>query len=91
MQGSRVGVTGRVVTVGDDSPATFINNIFVRSAGGWGTPAAEAPIAASPGANLTLKGNVFQGYGTDIVSGVPDGRRKELLPGNIVVPPVRNR
>jgi hypothetical protein len=52
---------------------------------------ADAPIVAAPAAHLTLRGNAFSGFGAEIISGLPEARRKELLEGNIVVPPVRSR
>jgi serine/threonine protein phosphatase PrpC len=82
LQGSRVEVPGAVIAVPDGAQASFSNNIFVRSGG-----SAEPPISAGPAARLTLTGNVFTGFSPEIVRGVGDARRRELLAGNLVVPP----
>ena len=86
MNGGRVAVTGRLVTVGDDGHATFVNNVLTRTGS-----STDAPIVVSAAAHLTLRGNAFSGFGAEIISGLPEARRKELLEGNIVVPPVRSR
>ena len=86
MNGGRVAVTGRLVTVGDDAHATFVNNVMTRTGN-----SADAAIVAAPAAHLTLRGNAFSGFGSEIISGLPEARRKELLDGNIVVPPIRSR
>ena len=86
MNGGRVAVTGRLVTVGDDGHATFVNNVLTRTGS-----SADAPIVVSPAAHLTLRGNAFSGFGAEIISGLPEARRKELLDGNIVVSQVRSR
>ena len=82
VQGSRVGVSGSVLALADGAQVTFVNNIFVR--GGAST---EPPISVGPLSRLTLTGNLFSGFAPEIVHGVADARRKELLAGNIVVPP----
>ena len=86
MNGGRVAVTGRLVTVGDDGHATFVNNVVTRTGS-----STDAPIVVSAAAHLTLRGNAFSGFGAEIISGLPEARRKELLDGNIVVSPVRSR
>lgn len=82
MQGSRVDVAGAVIDVPDGAQASFSNNIFVRS-----SRSVEAPIAAGPAARLTLTGNVFTGFAPEIVRGVGEPRRRELLESNLIVPP----
>jgi serine/threonine protein phosphatase PrpC len=84
MRGSRVTAGGALIALPEEGHATFVNNIFVRT-GGPG----PAPIDADPSAHLVLRGNVFSGYGVEIIRGLPDARRRELLEGNVVVPPVR--
>ena len=86
MNGGRIAVPGKVVVVGDDGHAAFVNSILTR------TPAsAEAPITATPAAHLTLRGNAFSGFSGDIIAGLPEARRRELLEGNLVVPVIRSR
>jgi len=84
MQGSRVDASGSVIDVPEGAQASFSNNIFVRS-----SRSAEPPISAGPSSRLTLTGNVFAGFAPEIVRGVSDARRKELLESNLVVPPPR--
>jgi serine/threonine protein phosphatase PrpC len=86
MNGGRVAVTGKLIVVGDDGHATFVNNVLTRTA-----TATDAAITASPAAHLTLRGNAFSGFGTEIIAGVPEPRRRELLDGNFVVPVIRSR
>ena len=75
-------MSGSVLALADGAQVTFVNNIFVR--GGTST---EPPINVGPLSRLTLTGNLFSGFAPEIVQGVADARRKELLAGNIVVPP----
>jgi serine/threonine protein phosphatase PrpC len=87
LQGSRVAVTGTVLSVPDGSQATLVNNILVRAA-----VSPEPAITATPLSRLTLTGNVFSGFAPQIVRGVGDARRTELLTGNtIVAPPAPRR
>ena len=83
MRGSRVTTGGALIALPDEGHATFINNIFART----GAPAA-APLEAHPSAHLVLRGNVFSGYGVEIIKGLADARRRELLEGNVIVMPV---
>jgi hypothetical protein len=82
VRGSRVAVTGAVLSVPDGSQATLVNNILTRA-----TASPEPAIAAGPLSRLTLAGNLFAGFPSDIVRGVGDARRKELLTGNVIVAP----
>jgi len=82
LSGSRVAVTGTVISLPDDAQATFVNSILARSG-----PSDGPPIVGSHASHLVLRGNVFSGYGTEIVKGVSDTRRKELLAGNVIVAP----
>jgi hypothetical protein len=84
MNGSRVGIGGSLVAVPETSQATFTNNIFVRT-GASGDP----PISAGGTSRLTLTGNVFSGFDPEIVRGLSAARRREILDGNIVVPPAQ--
>ena len=81
MRGSRLAVSGLLLAVPDDGFATLVNCVAVRTGGASG-----AAISAGPASRLELRGNVFAGYGPDIVEGAGAARRAELLAGNIVVP-----
>ena len=82
LQGSRVAVPGAILSVPDGSQAALVNNLFIRAA-----PMPDPPIIAGPLSRLTLTGNLFSGFAPEIVRGVGEARRNELLTGNIVVPP----
>jgi hypothetical protein len=82
MNGSRVGVGSSLLTVPDTSQASFTNNIFVRDG-----VSADPAIVAGGTSRLTLTGNVFSGFDPEIVRGLSAARRREVLTGNIVVPP----
>jgi serine/threonine protein phosphatase PrpC len=79
MYGGRVTTRGSLVAVPGDGHATFVNSVFART-----PPSPDAPISVSPSAHLVLRGNVFSGYGSQIVKGLADARRQELLDGNII-------
>jgi serine/threonine protein phosphatase PrpC len=84
LRGSRIGITGTLVTLSDDAHATFVNSVLVHT----GTPGGAA-ISTSPQAHLVLRGNVFAGFSADVIDGVSPARRAELLEGNLVVPAER--
>jgi len=81
VRGSRIAVAGAVLALPDEAHATFVNSIFTRAGG-----TAEAAISATASPNLVLRGNVFSGYGAEVVQGVGAARRSELMAGNIVIP-----
>jgi hypothetical protein len=89
VRASRVAVTGAVLSLPDGSQATLVNSILTRAAA-----SPEPAITAGPLSRLTLTGNLFAGFPPDVVRGVGDARRKELLTGNVIVappPPARSR
>jgi serine/threonine protein phosphatase PrpC len=86
MQGSRVDVGNSLASVPETAQATLTNNIIVRVGA-----ATDPPIAAGGTTRLTLAGNVFAGFDGEIVRGVSPARRKEILSGNIIVPPPQAR
>jgi hypothetical protein len=86
LHGGRVAIHGSLVTVPDDGQATIVNSILARA----GT-AGDPPITVSPSARLDLRGNVFSGYGAEIVKGLADSRRREILDGNLIMPAERPR
>lgn len=81
IRGSRIVVTGAILALRDEEHATIQNSILVRS-GGPGDPA----LSIAPAAHLALRGNVFSGFGGEIVAGASPAQRAELLAGNVVVP-----
>jgi hypothetical protein len=79
--GSRIDVAGTAVSLADQSQASFSNTLFVRS-----SPSSDPGITAGSGTRLTMHGNVLAGFDAQIIRGVSEARRKEVLSGNIVVP-----
>ena len=80
MRGSRIAVSGIVLALPDDGYATLVNCVALRTGAAGG-----AALAIGPSARLVLRGNVFAGYGADVIEGAGAARRTELLAGNIVV------
>jgi hypothetical protein len=80
LRGGRIAIPGMLLALSDDGHATFVNSVLVH------TGAASAPaISSSPLSHLVLRGNVFAGFSADVIEGVSQARRAELLAGNIVV------
>jgi hypothetical protein len=84
LRGSRIATGGTVLDVLDEGHATIVNSVLVRT-GGSGDPA----VSLGPSAHLVLRGNVFAGFGGEVIAGVSAARKGELLAGNIVVPAER--
>jgi len=80
VHGSRVAVSGSVLALPNDGRAAFVNSVLVHTGS-----AARAAIVGDAAAHLVLQGNVFAGFGADIVEGASPARRAELTAGNIVV------
>ena len=81
VRGSRVAIAGTVLELPDEGVATLVNSILAGSGDARG-----AALSIGPSARLVLRGNVFTGFGADVITGVSAARRAELLSGNIVVP-----
>jgi len=80
VRGSRISVSGIVLVLPNDGRAAFVNSVLVHTG-----PASRAAITGDAAAHLVLQGNVFAGFGGEIVEGASPARRAELLAGNIVV------
>ena len=80
VRGSRIAVPGTVLVLPDDGYATLVNCVVSRTVSGT-----AAALSVGPSARLVLRGNVFAGYGADVIEGITAARRAELLAGNIVV------
>lgn len=90
VRGSRFATTGLLMTVPDDGYATLVNCVAVNSGA-----AGAAALSLGASARLVLRGNVFAGYGAEVIDGAGAARRAELLAGNVVVaaeppPPARS-
>ncbi len=78
---SRISVAGTAAALADQSQATFTNTVFLRA-----SPSADPGITVGPATQLTMQGNVFSGFDPQILRGVPEARRREILQHNIVMP-----
>jgi hypothetical protein len=79
IHGSFFAVQGTAVTMTDGTEATIANSVFFR------TGPLEPPIALSGNARPAFSGNVFAGFGADIIKGVSAEQRRQLLGGNTMV------
>jgi len=80
VRGSRIAVGGTLLGLPNEGRATFVNSVLVHTG-----PAPVAALHLDAAAHLVLQGNLFAGFGGDIVEGVTPARRAELMAGNIVV------
>ena len=80
VRGSRIAVSGMVLALPDDGYATLAHCVITRTGAGSG-----GAVTVGPSARLVLRGNVFAGYGPDVIDGVAAARRTELLAGNVVI------
>jgi len=80
VRGSRIAIPGTALALPDDGYATLVNCLVIRTGTG-----SEAAIAVGPAARLVLRGNVFSGYGGNIIEGAGPARQGELLTGNLVI------
>jgi serine/threonine protein phosphatase PrpC len=70
---------GPSVVLGDDSQATLAKNTVMR----FGRPVEALVLASS--SQVKFQRNVFAGFGTDIIKGMPATLRQQLLIGNFVI------
>jgi serine/threonine protein phosphatase PrpC len=77
--GSRIDVAGTAAALADQSQASFTNSLFVRT-----TSSSEPAITVGPATRLTMQGNVVAGF-DQVIRGLSDARRKEILSSTIVV------
>jgi serine/threonine protein phosphatase PrpC len=79
VHGSHFAVAGPALTVADRAHAVVTACVFLRR-GAF----SEAPIRVSPTSDIALKGNIFAGYGADIVKGVSGETLRQLKTSNSV-------
>ncbi|MGH9309249.1 MAG: protein phosphatase 2C domain-containing protein [Vicinamibacterales bacterium] len=80
VRGSTFAVQGPAVALGDESNASLTGNVFLRT----GRPG-DVPFSLSPTSQAVFRNNVFAGFGTEVVKGMPPAVRQQLLAGNYVV------
>jgi hypothetical protein len=85
VRGSRINVTNTLLALPDDGQATFIDSVLTRTLLAANAASTDAALTMSPSSHLVLRGNVFAGFGAQILTGVAPAQRAELLAGNIVV------
>jgi serine/threonine protein phosphatase PrpC len=86
LHGGRVATGGSLILVPDDGQVTIVNSVFTRAGA-----ATDPPVTVSPTGRLVMRGNVLSGYGADVVKGLADARRREVLDGNLIVPGIQPR
>lgn len=80
VRGSHIAVQGAGVVMSEGSHASLGGNVFLRT----GRAAATALSVTEP-SQVTLRRNVFAGYGPDPIRGLTAPQRKQLLAGNAIV------
>jgi serine/threonine protein phosphatase PrpC len=79
LRGSHFVVQGRAVKAGERSQALLTRNVFLKSG------RAVSPLDVAPQAKATLRGNLFSGFGTDIVAGASPADRQQIAAANVIV------
>jgi PPM family protein phosphatase len=80
IRGSRFKVQGPALALEDESQATLAANTLMR----LGRPI-DTPFMLSPTSQVLFQENVFAGFGTEVVKGMPATTRQQLLAGNYVI------
>ncbi|HSC29758.1 MAG TPA: protein phosphatase 2C domain-containing protein [Vicinamibacterales bacterium] len=80
VHGGHFAVEGPALTAGQRSQATVTRSVFLRS----GRPLVP-PVSLAPSAQATLKGNLFAGFGAEIVKGAPAAERQQIAADNVIV------
>jgi serine/threonine protein phosphatase PrpC len=80
LRGSHFAVQGAALTAGDRSQALVTRNVFLKSG-----RKAVPPLAVSPLARTTVRGNLFAGYGTDISAGATPAEKQQIAAANVIV------
>jgi hypothetical protein len=68
------------MTAGQRAQATLTRNVFLRP----GRPAIP-PLTLGPLAQTTLRGNLFAGFGSEIVKGASPAERQLIAAANVIV------
>ena len=80
VRASWFAVEGPAMVLGDDAQAALTSNVLLR----MGRPV-DTPFAMSASSQAVFRRNVFAGFGTDVVKGLPATTRQQLLAGNFVI------
>jgi len=80
LRGSHFAVTGAALTAGDGAEALVSRNVFL----GTGKPQAP-PLTIATKGQTTLRGNLFAGFGVEIVKGSSAAERQQIAGNNVIV------
>jgi len=80
LHGSHFAVAGTAVAAGDRAEAVLTRNVFLKRGRGQ-TP----PVSAGPQATVTLRDNLFAGFGAEIVGGASEAAKQQIASENVIV------
>ena len=80
LHGSHFAVNGPALTAGDGSEALVSRNVFLRT----GKPQ-PPPLTIAAKAQTTLRGNLFAGFGAEIVTGASAAQKQQIAGANVIV------
>jgi serine/threonine protein phosphatase PrpC len=80
VRSSTFSVQGPAIALAGEADAVLTGNTFLRAG-----RQAHAPFTLSPTSQAVFRGNVFAGFGADVVKGMPAAALQQLLAGNYVV------
>jgi serine/threonine protein phosphatase PrpC len=80
LNGGYFALDGIALEAGDRSDLSAIGNLFIRPG-----HALVPPLVAGDDARASMKKNVFAGYGNDVVRGLPDADKQQILASNVIV------
>jgi serine/threonine protein phosphatase PrpC len=80
LNGGYFAVGGVALETGDRSELSASGNLFIRAG-----HAVVPPLVAGDGARASMKQNVFAGYGSDVVRGLAEEDRQQILASNVIV------
>jgi hypothetical protein len=81
LSGGQFSVPAAAILVGDEGQLEAASNIILRA----GRSPVPPPIRVGDGAQVTLRQNVFVGYGIEVVKGVSAAERQQILGANVIV------
>jgi hypothetical protein len=81
LNGAHFSVSTAALVLGERAQLTAAGNIFLRAGRAPVTP----PVKVADTTQVTLRQNVFAGYGADIVKGVSAADRQQILAANVIV------
>jgi serine/threonine protein phosphatase PrpC len=80
IEGGRFSVSGTAIALADRAQLTAAGNVFLKSG-----RLAAVPLTIGDATQLSLKHNVFVGFGTDVIKDATPAERQQILTGNVIV------